>query len=145
MWPVFLWQRQDVAVIKPKGYKQSGDSVEHQTPRQTYAIAKIYLQITYYHDQYALSENRCQTVKCTADAHKIGLFVLIKPQHIKTVCGDVMCCATECNQEEQSKSGLKPKTGRYRKSHTSQSSSYQNLHRQNPPPLSFQDVYKRTP
>jgi hypothetical protein len=73
------------------------------------------------------------------------LFFIIEPEHIETVCCDVMRSGTERQQPEKSKSQLYIMGSRNKEGYPRKSGSDETLHGNNPGAFRFHQVDERTP
>ena len=129
---------------EPEGDEEARHAVEHQTPG-VLDVASDYLEIACQHHQQTLADNSGDTVESATDAHEVSLLMLFKTEHIKAVGSNVVGCTGEGHQPEESQRPLQPVWARYGEGHTAQCSTDEQLHGDNPPALSLDDVYERAP
>ena len=76
-------------VPEPEGDEEACHAIEHKAPRVLH-VAGDNLEIARQHDEQALSDDGGDAVEGGADAHEIGLFVLVEAQHIEAIGSDVV-------------------------------------------------------
>ena len=142
---IFSRTRKDIVVPQPKGNKQTCHTIEHQTPREGDAVAPNDLQISCNHHQDTLSENRGQTIERRTDSHKVSLVMLIESQHIESVGSNIVGSTGKCHHPEEEQSSLQPERCRNGERHTSEGSTNEQLHGDNPPAFCLHQINEGTP
>ena len=106
-------------MIEPEGDEESCHQVEHEAPGVA-DRAREHLQSSSEAYEQARGEDGSDAVERRTDAHKVSLFVLVEPEHIKTVGCDVVGGTREGHQPEERQRTLQPEVGRDGEGHTCQ-------------------------
>ena len=135
----------NVGVVEPDADEECRHTVEHETPRKGFLIAKPELQHTGSRNQYTIAKDDGQTIERVADAHKPHLLVVVEFKHVIAVGSNVVRGTGERHEEEEGHRALEPKRRIQREGDTRQRRAQQQLHGKHPPTLGAIEIDEGAP
>ena len=131
-------------MIKEEGQKDGSRQKEGDGPGGGDIVTASF-EVTGKDDESALGPDRGDAVEGRSHPDKGGLEMLRKPEHVKTVGGDVMGCRAEGHQPEEGKGVLEEPGGRDGEGDAGKRCPDEELHQEDPVALRPEEVDKGAP